>query len=440
MKKLLTAKRLPPATPWIIVLSCALTSSLLVVPGCYISTSNGSFEIGLGFGQKAVREETHELTIASGQKLRIDVPYGDFRLHTASTGAPTIQAKITSQGRSQADAQRAVDAAHLIIESTADGVIVRVAESPVDQEIEGGTLRVTSRFDLDIQLPVGVQLALSTDSGNIAAVGPFGNSELRSSYGKIDISSVDGDLTLRSGSGSIEASTVHGGRLEAVTSYGNVRLSDCDVKTAIEKSSSGNVRMYGVNAEHVEVHSSYGNAEIARVNGDLEVELSSGSLRIEDLSGTRHELKSSYGNLTVARAKGDLTAETSSGSIKVTDFQGRLDAHSGYGSVSAQGVFFALTAGSSSGTVDVRAEKGSRVEGEWKLRSNYGAVKLGVPPGIVCDLSAKTGYGAIDIGLPIEVGANQLKPGKSVRGKIHGGGELVTLESSSGNVKIYPLE
>ena len=37
-------------------------------------------------------------------------------------------------------------------------------------------------------------------------------------------------------------------------------------------------------------------------------------------------------------------------------------------------------------------------------------------------------------GLPIEVGANQLKPGKSVHGKIHGGGELVSLESSSGNV------
>jgi DUF4097 and DUF4098 domain-containing protein YvlB len=429
-------KRVSPAA---LLLLSVCAPFALVTTGCSISTSNGSFHIGLGFGHDAQREESHELTIASGQKLSVDVPYGDFRVHTTSTGAPSLHVKITGHGSSKEDAQRAVDAAHLRIDSTSDGVSVRVDDSPVDQEIEGGTVRLLSRFDLDIQLPPGVHLALATESGSIDAVGPLASSDLRSSYGKVEVSGVEGDLRLRSASGSVAASSVRGGRLEAVTSYGSVHLSDCDVATAIGKSSSGSVKIEGVDAERIEVHSGYGSADIERVHGDLSVDLSSGSARIEDLSGTRHSLKSNYGSLRVTRAKGDLTLETSSGSIKVSEFEGRLQARSGYGSISATGVFFALAADTSSGTVDVRAETGSRVESAWKLHSNYGAVKLGVPEAIACDLAAQTGYGTIDIQLAIEVGAGELKPGKSVRGKIHGGGELVSLESSSGSVKFYPL-
>ena len=422
------------------IFSAAIAACALATAGCYICTSDGTFDMGLDLGAKAVREETHELAIQGDQRLSVDVRHGDLHVHASSSGTPTLHATITSRGMTSDAAQHVVDAAHLSIESTSEGVFVRVQDSPADREVEGGTMRAASRFDLDLQLPAGVRLSLATGSGDIEVVGPFGSSDLRTSTGRIEARNVEGDLTLHSSAGDVEANAVHGERIEAITSHGCVRLASCSAKSVIGTSDAGDVRMQSVTAERVEASSGHGDAELEHVHGDLNVKLSSGSLRVEDLSGARHDVKSEFGSLRIAGAHGDLTAETSSGSISIADFDGRLRAHSSYGSIHAEGVFLELAVDCGSGTVDVRAEKGSRVDREWKLSSSYGAVKLGVPSDIACELAAKTGFGGLDVRLPIEVPAGETKSSRSVRGKIRGGGELVSLESSSGSVSLYPID
>jgi DUF4097 and DUF4098 domain-containing protein YvlB len=419
--------------------SISACTASFIATGCHVSLDHGGdFQPGYGFGERAEREETLDLPISTGQKLRIDIPYGDLVLH-AGDALPCVHVKITSHGSTRPEAQSVADAAHLVLETSSDGLIVRVHDTPVAQDIEGGTMRVESRFDLDVALARGVSLEIESKAGEVKAVGPFARAEVRSSHGSIEIADVEGDVAVHSSSGAITLRGVRGERAEAVTSFGEVRIADCDVKSVTVKSSSGDVSVEDVRAERVDASTDYGNAAVKRVRGDLDVHLTSGDVSVEDLDGEKHAVKSEFGEVRVARTHGALDAATSSGDVRVSGFRGRLAAHSGFGRVDVRGVFSALVADTSSGDVDARAEIGSRIDAPWKIRSSFGDVKLGLPADLACELAAKTQSGAVDVDLPIEIAAGERPSETSMRGKLRGGGELVSVQSWSGDVKVYPL-
>jgi len=392
-----------PLVVVVVVLCSLLFLSLVAIAGCVVSIGNGGhFSLG-DMSEKATRQDVLPLEIAAGQTLRVTLPHGDVDVESAADGAATITANITAWGRTQEEADKSLAAAHVLLEKAADGLSISLSDEGVGTEIPGGRMKISAQANFRIRVPEKMVIELHTDSGDLSARGPFAGARLHSSYGKVRVSEVDGDLTADSSSGDVDVAGVKGKRIVAKTDYGDVRLSRAEAP-------------------------------------DVEARSSSGDVRAEDLRGAHLTLKSSYGDVEVGKCAGALDARTDSGSVRISGFDGKLVAHSSYGDVKLDGVFLELTADSSSGEVEVRAQPGSKTEGSWSISSSYGDVTLIAPKDFGCDLTAKTNYGDLELGFALTVEAGGLKKKEnSVHGVMNGGGGSVTVKTSSGDVRIKPI-
>jgi DUF4097 and DUF4098 domain-containing protein YvlB len=191
----------------------------------------------------------------------------------------------------------------------------------------------------------------------------------------------------------------------------------------------------------------------------------SGSIDIGDLSGPV-DANTGSGSITVGRVAGAVIAGTGSGGIAVTG-AGSLNARTGSGSIRGSAVAGALTASSGSGSVHVAqsgkgdvnvssssgdvevtgvegaarvsASSGSivvegRPAGPWDVHSSSGGVTLRIPADAQFDLDARVSSGRIETTHAITMSGTIDK--RRLQGKVQGGGPLVSVNTSSGGIRI----
>ncbi|MFN0007294.1 MAG: DUF4097 family beta strand repeat-containing protein [Planctomycetota bacterium] len=409
--------------------------SLGLLGACVISAGR-SFSVSAD--EKATRQETHPLEISAGQTLRIDLAGGDVRVRAGETSAG-ISAQITAWGATQAEADKALANAKLEITTSASGATVSLEDATLEVGQFGGNYRLVAEADLEIAIPPGVRLQIESRSGDIDARGPFEGSKVHSAYGSVRIEKVAGDLEATSSSGDVAVAAVNGTSIEAKSGYGSVALSDCESTRITAKSSSGDVRIEDSRADRVQIESGYGDLEIARIGGEIEAKTSSGDVRAKAFTGPIASLASGYGSVQVDGGTGKLSASSSSGDVRITGFQGSVEAKSGYGSVHVEGVLKSVEAESSSGDVSVSGTQGSEVSTTWKIASNYGSGKLELPADLAFDIDARTNYGKIERGFPIELGpGTDDRNASSLQGRVNGGGGRIEIRCKSGDVIFRP--
>lgn len=195
-------------------------------------------------------------------------------------------------------------------------------------------------------------------------------------------------------------------------------------------------------------HTGSGSQNISGLQSLVEVVTGSGSLTISDI-GDIVRATTGSGNIEINRVKGGVRARTGSGSIQASGIAGGFEGDTGSGAVkleqTAPGAVRVITG---SGGIELRGVRGSLdaqtgsgsllAEGDptgmWRLRTGSGGVRLRLPSTASFDLDAHTSSGAISLDQPITV---QGAIGhKEVRGKVHGGGVSVNVETGSGSIEI----
>jgi hypothetical protein len=180
------------------------------------------------------------------------------------------------------------------------------------------------------------------------------------------------------------------------------------------RTSGGNIEI-GDLAGNVEGHTSGGNVRVARVDGDVSVRTSGGNIDVAEAL-KRLEARTSGGHIRVARVVGEADVDTSGGNINVEDAAGRLSASTSGGNV---------TVGFS-----------QAIAADCTLRTSGGNVTARVPTSAAFKLDARTSGGSVrlsDVTIHITEGAI----GKSkVVGDVNGGGPLLKLSTSGGNVTL----
>jgi DUF4097 and DUF4098 domain-containing protein YvlB len=422
----------------LVVLGSCLLFGLVLFAGCIVSRHASGLLTDWGPSEKAVRTEARQAPLAEGGRVELDLSHGDVEIDAGSADQLELAAEITAYGADEAEARAELERTRLVIEEQSDGVRLRIER---DAAPARSRLAQTHRpkADLKLRLPRGVRFEARTGSGSIRARGPIGSSHLESGYGDVRVAEAQGDLELESGSGSIELARLSdAARLSARSGYGSVVARNVDAREIELASSSGNVRLQDARGEHVKVTSGYGNLEIARVQGELTAKTSSGHVRASALDGAKLALASSYGDLEISGARGALDASSSSGSLSIDGLEGSCRARSGYGNVAVEGRVTGLHLESSSGSVRASVAEGSSLEGITKLSSGYGHVELVVPRALGFELQASTGYGTLEVQVPVTVEAGGLKHTRSVRGRVGAGGPTIELKTSSGNVRVTP--
>ncbi|MCU1525926.1 MAG: hypothetical protein JWO18_2820 [Microbacteriaceae bacterium] len=241
------------------------------------------------------------------------------------------------------------------------------------------TYSTPTPIDLAIKLPVGaVEIIAGDRDDTIVTVSPTNPSKAVDVRGaqetKVDFDgqrlTITGPRPRFSFVGPFESVDVKvelptGSRLTAETSAGAVRsagrLGATRVKSSlVDLDCTGDLWVRAMN----------GNVTVANADGGIEITADHGQIRIGAVTGDAI-LKASHGSVTVGESGGDLDAKLSYGDLEITKALASVTAMTAYGSIQLREV--------SSGSIQVE--------------SGYGAVTIGVRPGIPAwlDLSSKDG-------------------------------------------------
>ncbi|AXC10517.1 hypothetical protein ACPOL_1169 [Acidisarcina polymorpha] len=175
-------------------------------------------------------------------------------------------------------------------------------------------------------------------------------------------------------------------------------------------------------------------------NLTLHAETADGNLDASGLNGTI-SLHSSDGRQTVADVSGSLHIQSSDGGAELRNISGTVDAHASDGDLNISGKLDGLNVSTSDGKVSLELASGSTLKNDSTVHSSDGTVTVRLPKDFSINLDVSTSDGKIDCNLPLTLDGFHSNGGSdhSVRGKLNGGGSLLSIHTSDGTVHLSSL-
>jgi len=148
----------------------------------------------------------------------------------------------------------------------------------------------------------------------------------------------------------------------------------------------------------------------------------------------RVNLRTGDGKIDIAGLKGEMDLHSGDGSENLEAVDGKLHASTGDGHITAHGRFDELELKTGDGHLEVRAAGGSSLAAGWRLETGDGNVSLEVPGELAADVDLHTSDGHIDLDMPITTEGKIRQ--NEVRGKLNGGGSLLTIRTGDGSIHL----
>jgi DUF4097 and DUF4098 domain-containing protein YvlB len=225
--------------------------------------------------------------------------------------------------------------------------------------------------------------------------------------------------------------------LRVETSDANIRVSTWDQNT-IEAKVTTNHYKIGEGGIRVEDHQNGDEVEIdvhyPHHNFTFEMRNHRVDIDIRIPREGRVNLHTGDGKIEVAGFKGEMDLRSGDGSETLDAVDGKLRASTGDGHIRANGRFDELEVKTGDGTVEVRAAAGSSLNAGWRLETGDGSVTLEIPGTMAADVDLHTSDGHIDLDIPVTT-EGKLRE-NDVRGKINGGGNLMTIRTGDGSIHL----
>jgi len=263
-------------------------------------------------------------------------------------------------------------------------------------------------------------------------------------------------VKLETEGGNVETTGISG-RLEAESGGGSMRLDD--IGAGINAETGGGSISVGTAAGDLGLHTGGGSIEVQRANGKLVAETGGGSIRIESCTqGASVETGGS--SIEIRQCAGRVKASTGGGNVDLSDIDGPVDIDTGGGSIhlnGAKGHVHAETGGGGIelyGVPSARAETGAggitvklvNTGGERRdsvLETGAGDITLYLASDVAIDLRATVDMGnghRITSDFPdihVNTEGDQWGPKTlTAEGKLNGGGPVVKVHTSTGDICI----
>jgi hypothetical protein len=181
---------------------------------------------------------------------------------------------------------------------------------------------------------------------------------------------------------------------------------------------------------HVDASTGSGNIKLNSITGDVKARTGSGNIDGTAIRGYL-SLNTGSGDIRMLGIAGNSKASTGSGSINLQMAEtGDVDVSTGSGDVTVDGVKGGLVAGTGSGNISLTGEP----TGSWRAHSSSGNVEIRLGPGTAFTLDAHTSSGKVTTNHPLTIMGKV--SAKELRGTVRGGGPVVELRTSSGDITI----
>lgn len=291
------------------------------------------------------------------------------------------------------------------------------------------TLTVSGPVDLDVQTGSGTIKVRHGEPGKVEIHGT-----IRASSGW-HLGDIEGRIHALESNPPIEQSgnTIRVGHIQDHDLLQNISISyelTVPAETKLRSSSgSGDQIVEGVRGT-VEATSGSGSLHLSNIGGETHARTGSGEIELNSI-GSAANASAGSGSIHAVGIAGAFNASSGSGDVRFEQAAaGDVEISTGSGSVDAKGVKGALRITTGSGRILAQGDP----TGQWRIRTGSGSVTAELPQQAAFDLHARTSSGRIESTHEISV-QGSISP-RDLQGKVHGGGVLVDLSTSSGSIKI----
>jgi len=180
---------------------------------------------------------------------------------------------------------------------------------------------------------------------------------------------------------------------------------------------------------NIRVETAGGDIIVENTKGKVEGGTSGGDIELTKLDGPVH-LKTSGGNIKIMDSRGDFVMSTSGGNINGDGVIGDMDVETSGGNITIRDSDGKLTASTSGGDIKVRLKDNKGID----LSTSGGSLTVTLPKNITGEVQASTTGGDVSCDLPF---SGKIRHG-TMNGTINGGGKLIKLETTGGDISIVP--
>jgi DUF4097 and DUF4098 domain-containing protein YvlB len=160
----------------------------------------------------------------------------------------------------------------------------------------------------------------------------------------------------------------------------------------------------------------------------LDAHTGSGSVTVQGLNGDAR-LDTGSGSVDVHDLSGDVEIDTGSGSVKIEDVTGEIDAHSGSGSIDVRGARGLVRLRTGSGNIEYQGTP----QGDCRFETGSGRITLMLPADLNMEVDLDTNSGDIDVDFDVDGRVTKRK----VEGDIGDGSEgSIYAHTGSGSIDL----
>ena len=210
---------------------------------------------------------TNDLTI----ELKAD--RGDIEIRQTELDYASFVVLRRIQASNQAEAEK-IAGYHKLSSDNRSGLRLQTTLDP-EFAARGGEERF-EKIVYGLSVPVGVDVDIETNEGAIRVESLVGNARAKSQMGDIRFGKIQGDLWARSTGGEIVARKGCTGKVDFMTTHGNICASDIEKKARL-RSSKGNIYVGG-NPGPTYAHATGGDLRIASILGRFSAHVESGDV------------------------------------------------------------------------------------------------------------------------------------------------------------------
>jgi DUF4097 and DUF4098 domain-containing protein YvlB len=287
-------------------------------------------------------------------------------------------------------------------------------------EWEGGSPHKFSS-DVSVTVPRNMELVkIETEGGEVVTTGISGRLEAQTGGGAIHLDDIGGSISVETGGGAIDVGNV-GSDLTLRTGGGAIHIGSAKGKVMAESGGGDLVLVSG--SQGASLQTGAGTIHVDKCTGEVKAETAGGAIELGEISG-------------------DVTTETGGGSIKVNSAGGPVKAETGGGGIELWGVPSAhVQTGAGPIIAKFVASRGQRNDS--MLETGVGDITIYLVPNINltvrASIEASTGHSIKSDFPEIRVSSEggQWGPKQvSAEGSLNGGGPVLKLRTSMGNIYI----
>jgi DUF4097 and DUF4098 domain-containing protein YvlB len=352
-------------------------------------------------------------SVAAAKNLRIKTEFGNVHVRGGSASGIQYVFRNLSNTSSEERARRQFEAYKV-------NSYVRGDTAYIVAETEGAAShnRCSGEFTVDVPRDMA-SVRIETEGGSVVASNIAGRLDAETGGGSIQVDEVGGPVNAQTGGDYIDIGSV-GGDVNIETGGGKITIRDVKGKISAQTGGGNIVILSGQQGAILEAGG--GNIQVKQILGRLKVSTGGGNIDLGDIGGPV-EMETGGGSIRLASAKGLVRAETGAGRIELNGVP------AAYAETGAGGIVAKFIAG------------GERADSV--LETSVGDITVYLAPDLNMSVRASiemaNGHRISSDFPDIRVTSEGDWPGArtaSAEGRLNGGGPLLKLRTTSGDIRI----